>query len=128
MKGLAELAIQKKKEKQFKGIARGAGGGALDKLVRIALGVFLGVALILCLYGYINQVQTGKTIMESVMGLGKDLSDVAMTIITGEEDSPVDVTDQGVYIDGHAPDGASELQLDEGETQDNNNQNDNQNE
>lgn len=83
----------------------GAGSRVLLWIVRILVIIFI----ILCLVGVINQARTGQSIFDFYKNVGAAVGQQIMWIFTGEETLPIDITDQGVYLDGYAPDDAENI-------------------
>lgn len=81
----------------------------LKQVFRAVMGVFAALIILACLFGYINQVQTGQSIFDWIMETSGELSETLDLIFTGDQDAPIQVTDQGVYVDGHQPDGAENI-------------------
>ena len=79
--------------------------------------IFISLFAALCLFGYINQVQTGQSMVEYFLQIGGEIGDGLTLIFTGDDSAPIDITDQGVYIDGYAPDGADNLMDNGGQEQ-----------
>lgn len=93
------------KKRSGGGIGKVGNSRLLLWVARIAAVIFV----VLCLFGFINQAVLGKSIAQGFVDLGTAVGEAITYVFTGEGSSPVDVTDQGVYVDGYAPDGANKL-------------------
>lgn len=60
-------------------------------------------------FGVINQARTGQTLMSYFISVGKDVGQQITYTFSGDDRAPVEITDEGVYAQGHAPDTATEL-------------------
>lgn len=96
-----------KKKKMFAGGGRRSGSGV--KVLRVLVGIVAAIFIALCLFGVINQRATGESFIESMSKVGRTIGETLTYVFTGNEKSPVEVTDQGVYLDGHAPEGSQKI-------------------
>ena len=83
----------------------GAGSRVLLWVTRILVLLFI----VLCLVGVINQARTGQSIFNFYKNVGAAVGQQIMWVFTGEETLPVEITDQGVYLDGYSPDDAEDI-------------------
>lgn len=103
------MAIEGGSSGGFRKRKSGSFGGGTPRFLVWILRIVLGIIFILCLFGFINQVATGQKITDWFIQTGTRFGDTIVYIFKGDEDSPVEVTDQGVYADGYAPDGSKKL-------------------
>lgn len=79
------------------------------RVFQIILGFFAALIIIACLFGFINQAATGQSIYDWTIETGNKVGDALILIFTGEENAPIHVTDEGIYVDGYQPDGAEDI-------------------
>jgi hypothetical protein len=89
--------------------------GAKRKLyyAKRILGTILSICaiavIILCLFGYINQRQTGESIYDWTREITNSLGQTMVQVFTGDDNAPIKITDQGIYADGYEPNGSNDL-------------------
>ena len=102
----------------------------LSNIIKIITVIFV----VLCLFGFINQLATGQAFFDWLTSTGRRTGEVMTYIFTGKEETPVNVTDQGIYVKGYEPEGSKKVEFDKVDTpsntenKDEQNQNQNQNE
>lgn len=84
-------------------------GGGTPRFVIWILRIVAGLVLFLCLFGFINQVATGQKFVDWLSQTGSNVGYTIVYIFTGEKETPVEVTDQGIYANGYAPDGSRQI-------------------
>lgn len=87
----------------------GVFGGGTPRFLTLILRIVAGVVLFLCLFGFINQVATGQKFVDWLSQTGSNVGHTIVYIFTGEKETPVEVTDQGIYANGYAPDGSRQI-------------------
>lgn len=61
-------------------------------------------------FGMINQMALGRSLFDWIYNNGVIVGKHIEYIFTGDEKSLVDITDQGIYARGYAPEGSNEVQ------------------
>lgn len=93
------------KKRKSPGTFTAPGRGPFIWIVRIVVVVFIAC----CLFGVINQVAMGKSAISFFVDTGTAIGNEINYIFTGDKRAPLDITDEGVYVDGYAPDGATNI-------------------
>lgn len=106
------MAVERSSGSSFKKKRSGGGfgsghGGFFSLLLRIVLIIFV----LMCFFGMINQAKLGKSMFSWFYDTGMTIGHQIEYIFTGEEKSIVDVTDQGIYAKGYAPDGSTSIDI-----------------
>lgn len=93
----------------FKRKRSGILGGGTPRFVTWILRIVFGVVLFLCLFGFINQAVTGQKFVDWFAQTGRNVGNTIVYIFTGEQETPVEVTDQGIYAQGYSPEGSKQI-------------------
>lgn len=76
----------------------------------IVLRVIFGIFLLMLFFGMMNQMALGRSLFDWIYTNGVIVGKNIEYIFTGDEKSLVDITDQGIYARGYAPEGSSEIE------------------
>ena len=98
-----------KKKKSFSGGGIGRTKSAIERMLNKIAVVLAIVIIILCLFGFINQAQTGQSIIEFYSNISNQIGSELVKIFTNEEDAILEIGTEGVYIDGHSPEGSEPI-------------------
>lgn len=91
------------------GVFRGS-SRFLNNVVKVIIIIFIA----LCLFGVINQVAFGQSLWKWFVDTGTAVGHTLNYLFVGEDQNlPVDITDEGVYVDGFAPEGADNLSVED---------------
>ena len=96
------MPIAKKKKQS-------AVGGSSSGFFKWFLRIVIAIIFLLAFFGVINQVATGKSIIKWYAEMGKQVGDQITYTFTGDKNANVELTDEGVYAKGHAPEGSQPL-------------------
>ena len=99
------VSTTKSKEQYKKKSASGGGRhfSGLNKFTTWILRI-LGIILILCLlFGIINQAAFAGKAFDVLLGEGTEVAKTINYIFKNDDNSPVDISDQGMYIRGNKP-------------------------
>lgn len=104
------MAVQRKEEKRRPSGAgvRGGGGFGKGKVIRILFIIAAGIFVLLCLLGVINQRIFGLSFIDGFLKIGDEAGVVMYNVFGNKEDSPVEYSDQGLYLKDKTPDPNSE--------------------
>ena len=93
----------------FKRRRTGSGFGGGSRVLLWIARILVAIFIVLCLTGVINQAKTGQNIIDFYKNVGAAIGQQIIWVFTGEETLPVNITDQGVYLDGYEPDGSTDI-------------------
>lgn len=103
--------VSNSKESSFQKKKRGFGSSGKSRrgLVRNILTVIGIIFVVLCLFGVINQVAVGHSYFSWLIDRGYETGEALNSLVKQEDQSPVKITDEGVYVNGFEPDSANPL-------------------
>lgn len=114
------MAVQSNNGNEYKSSTKGNGGKKLGKMLfgrhymlkkvtkMIFTVLFVGL-FIAALFGFINQRATGESIADWATRTGGEIGEAIMAIFTGDDDAPLSIGSEGVYIDGYQPEEQEEF-------------------
>ena len=84
-------------------------GGSSSGFIQWFLRIVIAIIFLLAFFGVINQVATGKSMINWYTEMGKQVGDQLTYTFTGNKNANVELTDNGIYAKGHAPAGSQPL-------------------
>lgn len=85
------------------------GGKGRRGIVRNVLTVICAIFLILCIFGFINQAAVGRSVFTWFVDRGTEVGNVLNSLVKQDDQSPVSITDEGIYVNGFEPEAATGL-------------------
>ena len=82
-------------------------------IFRILITIIAIIFVIFSLLGFINQKEAVTNIVDFYKNAGENAYNIAMSVFGNDPESPIDITDNGVYLKGHAPEGSEYILDDE---------------
>lgn len=100
------MAVSAPKENSPKKKKKGGaifGGKGRRGIVRNVLTAICAIFLILCIFGFINQAAVGRSFFSWFVDRGTEVGNVLNSLVKQDDQSPVSITDEGVYVNGFEP-------------------------